>query len=322
MTPSQASAPSPRVSVLMTVYNAQSYLARAVRSILNQTFTDFELICVDDGSTDDSTRILDDFARADLRVKVLSRPNTGQVQALNDGLRLVRGEYLARMDADDISTPTRIEEQVRFLDAHPNVLCVGSCALVIDPDDDPINVFRVPLTHQEIECRHARQGLGGGILHPVATMRTSAIRQLGGYRREYSLAEDLDLWLRMAEIGQLANLESLHLQYRLTPTGLSFTNRATQNSRAHAAVNAARKRRGIPDLPNPSSAWNPDPVDLLREVVVSSRREGFWKSAQKYSWKLVRAKPTSLFGWRVLAQSTVRGIIVRFPRISGHRHPR
>jgi len=298
--------PTPRVSVLMTVYNAEQYVEKAVASILAQTFTDFEFICVDDGSTDRSGAILGKFADGDPRIRILSRPNTGQVGALNDGLVLARGEYLARMDADDICMPTRLEEQVRFLDAHPEVLCLGSCALVIDTEDDPLDIFCVPLTHEEIDGRHAREGLGGGILHPVATMRTATARQLGGYRGEYQPAEDLDLWLRMAEIGRLANLESRLLQYRLNPTGLSFTNRAKQNERANAAVNAARERRSLTSLPPPKSSWNPTPLEQLRSAVVTSRRGGFWKAAQKYSWRLVRTKPTSLFGWRVLTESTWR----------------
>jgi glycosyltransferase involved in cell wall biosynthesis len=297
---------SPKVSVLLTVYNGEEYLEKAVTSILRQTWTDFELICVDDGSTDRSKEFLQNFEAQDKRVQLLSRPNTGQVGALNDGLAIARGEFVARMDADDLSSPTRLEEQVRFLHSHPEIVCVGSCATVIDLDDDPINVLRVPLSHEEIEARHVTQGLGGGILHPVATMRTSVVRKLGGYRAEYQPAEDLDLWLRMAEVGRLANLETLLLSYRLNPAGLSYTNRAKQNQRANAAVNAARQRRGLTSLPPANNAWDPSPLSLLREAVLTSRREGFWPSAQKYAWRLVWKQPAARLGWRVLAESTFR----------------
>src|SRR4051812_12237605 len=118
----------PQVSILMPVYNARPYIAAAVESILSQTFTDWECIIIDDGSTDGSLEILQSFAQRDKRIVLISRPNRGLVATLNEGLEHVHGEYVMRMDADDLSRPERMEQQVAYLRAHPEIVAVG-CAL-------------------------------------------------------------------------------------------------------------------------------------------------------------------------------------------------
>src|SRR5262245_4670824 len=115
----------PLVSVVMPVYNAAAYVAQAVESIRAQTLGDFEFIIVNDGSTDRSPRLLEGFAARDSRIKLISRPNTGIVGALNDGVAAARGELIARMDADDVSLPTRLEKQVTFMRSHPQVVALG-----------------------------------------------------------------------------------------------------------------------------------------------------------------------------------------------------
>src|SRR5688500_6846307 len=123
----------PQVSVLLPVYNAARYLAEAVDSILAQTFRDFDFVIVADGSTDRSPAVLDDYVRRDRRVKVIRRRNTAIVGALNDGLCECRGELVARMDADDVSLPDRLEKQVAFLREHAEVVALGGRVVGIDP---------------------------------------------------------------------------------------------------------------------------------------------------------------------------------------------
>src|ERR1700761_204383 len=125
---------APLVSVLMPVFNAQRYVAAAVNSILDQTLGDFELIIVDDGSTDQSTAILRRLAGRDGRIRLISRPNTGYVVALNEALDAARGEFLARMDADDVSLPQRFEKQVQFLQENPDFVLVGTHVTTMDAD--------------------------------------------------------------------------------------------------------------------------------------------------------------------------------------------
>src|ERR1051326_2264165 len=122
----------PFVSVLVPVYNAARYLDVAISSVLRQTFSDFELIAVDDGSKDDSKKILEHFSANDARIRVISRPNTGIVGALNDGLAVARGEFIARMDADDVALPGRFQAQLDYLRGHPDCIAVGTAVQIID----------------------------------------------------------------------------------------------------------------------------------------------------------------------------------------------
>ena len=116
----------PRISVLMTAYNSQQYVAQAMESILNQTFSDFEFIIINDGSTDDTARIIRQYATRDSRIKFIdNKVNKGLISVLNQGLELCKGEYIARMDSDDISIPTRFALQLEYMDAHPDVGVLG-----------------------------------------------------------------------------------------------------------------------------------------------------------------------------------------------------
>ena len=196
---------APAISVLMPVYNAELYVAEAVESVLAQTFTDFELITIDDGSTDRSSRILEGYAGLDSRIRLVSRPNTGIVGALNEGASMARGEIIARMDADDVSLPERFAKQFEYLLAHPDCDAAGSRVLLIDPEGAPICEINEERSHEEIDRAHMSRRTGA-ITHPAAMMRSEALHAVGGYRQECLWAEDFDLFLRMAEIGRLANL--------------------------------------------------------------------------------------------------------------------
>ena len=140
----------PRISVVMPVFNGGSYLAAAVESILKQSFNDFELIVIDDGSTDKTACVLAGFARSDGRIRVIGQANTGVVASLNRALDLARGEYVARMDADDVSLPSRFELQVAFLDTHPEVAVVGSAITLIDEEGSAIRDVDYPLAPMEV----------------------------------------------------------------------------------------------------------------------------------------------------------------------------
>ena len=294
---------APRISVVMPVYNTGSHLSRALRSILNQTWKDLEVLCVDDGSTDDSLKILQKLELTDRRIRILSRPNTGIVGALNDGVALACGEFIARMDADDFSLPQRFAAQIAFLEAHPEVVCLGCCALKVDADGDPIEIWRVPLTHEAIDAHHIKNASGGGIIHPTAMLRRETLVKAGGYARGTDLAEDLDLWLRLAENGRLANLEDVLLHYRVAATGLSVSRRVEQEHQTLRVLNAARVRRNLPPLAA-REPWLPSEEYQLRLNIISARAEKFWRSARKYAWRLIRLRPSSKLGWLALIQSS------------------
>ena len=232
--------PAPCVSVLLPVYNAATYLATAVRSVLEQTLGDFELIAIDDGSADDSLSILRDFAAADARVRVISRPNTGYTVALNEAIGLARAPLLARMDADDISLPDRFAKQVGYLDGHQKVAAVGAAAEFLTEAGPTGTVLRHPA-----EPRHVRKALRkhSALVHPAVMMRRSAVEAVGGYRPVFEPAEDYDLWLRLSERFDLANLPEVLLHYRVHDAQVSARQLSKQMIGGLAAQACANLRR-------------------------------------------------------------------------------
>jgi glycosyltransferase involved in cell wall biosynthesis len=233
----------PTVSVLMPVHNAGRYLRTAIESILTQTFEDFELLALDDGSTDNSLSILREFEALDGRMRVRSRENKGLVPTLNELIEGARGRYLARMDSDDICRPQRFEKQIAYLDTHPECVAVGSRVLYIDPEGMPIFEPTNELTHEEIDSGHMSGVMAMRICHPCVMMRRAAVMQTGGYW-EHHFAEDLDLFLRLAEIGRLANLSDVLFEYRQHLRSLSHSYPSQYRKFSKLAIDDASKRRG------------------------------------------------------------------------------
>jgi glycosyltransferase involved in cell wall biosynthesis len=296
--------PTPAVSVLMPVYNAERYLREAIESILGQTFRDFEFIIVDDGSTDRSSQILLEFASRDARIRILSRPNTGIVGALNDGLALCTADLVARMDADDIALPERFAEQVRYMNDHPDCVLVGSRVLLIDPDGAPIRQWVDELSHDQIDQSHLARGWP--VVHPTVMIRRHALNQLGGYREQYATLEDLDLFLRLAEIGQLANHPKVLLKYRQHFNSICHKRSHHQSGIRDAILDETWQRRGMPKQP---TVTPPPP----RTIAEAHRLWGWWAlnsghtaTARKHAFRTLRHKPFSKDAWR-LTYCALRG---------------
>jgi glycosyltransferase involved in cell wall biosynthesis len=289
---------TPAVSVILPVYNGGRYLRESVDSILAQTFTDFELIAVDDGSTDNSLRILNDLARNDDRMRVVTRPNTGVSGAANDGIAAARGRFLARMDADDIAMPTRLE---KHLLAHPEVVLLGTRVLLIDPYGSPLHEGDQQLEHEAIE-REMLSGVGWAVAQPTSMIPAAALKIAGAYRGDRVPSEDLDLFLRLAEIGRLANLPEVLLQYRQHPQSANHTRFEEQNALKRAILTEAHGRRGLA-LP---ADWVPPRRSVLpldQEIVLwgwRALKTGHISAARRHAIKLMRMKPFSKDAWRLM----------------------
>ena len=293
------------VNVLMPVCNAERYIAEAVESILAQTFSDFEFIIVDDGSTDGSAGILGRYGKQDTRIRLISRPNTGIVGALNDGLSQAGGKYVARMDADDRCRPDRLALQVEYLETHSEIVVLGSYASMIDPDGRLLcPEVKVPLGHEEIEANHLR-GLQT-IFHPAAMIRANALKQIGGYRNGYCPAEDLDLWLRLGEVGRLANLPARLFTWRRTFSGVVFTTQHKQGEVLSRILREAWQRRGLSGVPPVPSVSHEGTVDLWSSFAWIALRSGCLGSARRYALRVLLARPWRPASWR-LAYCTLRG---------------
>ena len=218
-----------RVSVLMSVHNDARYLARAVESILGQTFADFEFIVVDDGSTDESLGILQSFD--DPRLRLISRENRGLPVSLNEGLAAARGEYVARQDADDLSLPTRLEREVEYLDRHRAVGLVGTNYTIIDEDDVAQSTTSVFTHPDDLAVAQICSNQYG---HGSVMFRRELVLGLGGYDPTVGHVEDYDLFVRIARVSKIANLaEPLYL-WRRRSEGITLSNHEAQIAQAFA----------------------------------------------------------------------------------------
>jgi glycosyltransferase involved in cell wall biosynthesis len=249
---------APRVSVLLPCYDGEQYLEEALQSLADQTFTDFEIIFTNDGSRDSSLRIAREFARKDSRMTVLDKENGGIVSALNAGLALCRGTYVARMDADDVSFPDRFASQVAYLDQHPGCVVVGGFA-VNDQDKVDSAIQSTGRLHSRTNLRVFPPTVAFA-LHPLIMMRREAVVTVGGYRTGFTHAEDYDLYIRLRAFGTIDNPRKYVLFYRRHEKAVSIQHLESQEMAATTAEYDAMRCDGIP-VPE---RWLSEPYLRLR----------------------------------------------------------
>jgi glycosyltransferase involved in cell wall biosynthesis len=204
------------VSVIMPAYNEEKLIDRAIKSIINQSFTDWELIVVDDGSTDCTVDIIKSFARKDHRVVLVKNDiNQGIAETLNIGIRLSRGEYIARMDADDESLPKRLEMQLGFMEKNPEIDVLGTGAVYIDSNNNTLGKIIMPESNYDIVRNIMKSS---PFIHPSIMMKKRFITKIGMYNKDIKRAEDYDLWFRAMYIhsAKFHNLPEIHLRYLVT----------------------------------------------------------------------------------------------------------
>lgn len=204
----------PKVSVILPVYNNEKYLRQAIESVLNQTFKDFEFLIFDDCSTDKSLSIIKSYK--DKRIKVFtSEKNRYSIVHMNKGISIAKGNYIARMDADDISLPNRFEKQVNFLDKNKSIVLVGCFAYEINPEGKITDKIFKPVGPQNIRktCFYY-----GPHIQPSIMFRKDIIQKVGLYREQYPLIEDIDLYFRLIFSGyKTDNIPEYLLKYRVHP---------------------------------------------------------------------------------------------------------
>lgn len=244
----------PAISVVLPVYNAEAFVREAVESILAQTFTDFELIAINDGSTDGSGEILKELTARDSRMVLIDRPNGGLVSALNEGIQRARAPLIARMDADDVAMPERFALQYARMTAEPTIGVLGSFIRIIDKAGQFVRLGDYPVT-PEATARFLEHG--SPLAHPSVMMRKEAVMNVGGYRAVFSHCEDYDLWLRISELGYaIVNLPRPLLNYRVHGANVSAVHREAQELGTIVARLAHRCRK----------AGLPDPVEGLKKL--------------------------------------------------------
>ena len=239
---------SPKITVLLPVYNCELYIQTAVESILSQTFTDFEFLIIDDASTDGTLSILKKIN--DSRIQLIEKPvNSGYTNSLNYGLTIAKGEYIARMDADDISYPERFAKQIAYLDTHPEVVVCGTTYKILGNDKQ----ITLPIHNEAIKI-----GLlwGNCISHPSAMIRKSVLEQNKiQYDTTKEPAEDYHLWIQLLHFGALYNLPDVLLEYRVYSHQVSRKRAEEQKKSDIAAKFQMMQYLKI--------EWNPDEREFL-----------------------------------------------------------
>lgn len=204
----------PKITVLMPVFNCEGYIQQAIDSILQQSYSDFELLIIDDASTDQTVSFINKYA--DTRIRLIAKPlNTGYTNSLNYGLTVAKGKYIARMDGDDISLPQRFAQQVAYLESHPDVVLCGTAYKILGNDKK----ISIPEDHENIKLTLLK---GNCIAHPTVMMRKKTLDEFSiTYDTTKEPSEDYDLWVRLLSIGKLHNIQDVLLEYRIYNTQVS-----------------------------------------------------------------------------------------------------
>ncbi|MGL5889455.1 MAG: glycosyltransferase [Bacteroidia bacterium] len=218
---------TPAITVLLPVYNAAGFIAQTIESILSQTFTDFELLLINDGSSDESVKIIEQFS--DPRIRLIhNEQNLGLIETLNRGAASARGKYIARIDADDMALPQRLEKQVAFLEQNPGIQVVAAFADFINTDGDVTGSWSTDRTADTEAAIRAMMPQTNCIAHPAVMIRTETLRSFL-YSKAQKGAEDYDLWLRMLAAGKrIAKLPEVLLHYRIHPASITVQLKAAE----------------------------------------------------------------------------------------------
>lgn len=298
----------PRLSVLMSVYNGQKYLAASIDSLLQQTFSDFELIIADDQSTDSTAEILAEYANKDSRIRIVKGPREGLGVVRNQLVAEAAAPLLAWLDADDLALPERFEKQVQFMDANPDVVASGTSVQIIDEDGDNIKLDIRTTKHDDIDSELIEYR-SNGIYFPSSIMRSAALEKIDGFRPEFPVGCDTDMFIRISEVGRIANLPEVLLQYRWHAGGNSWAVPLWQRDRAMVTINQARARRGMESLhfEVEQDIKKKTPRAKIYDSWASQALAGKnYQTAAKHAKRAIRKNPFLARPWRTLA-------LARFP---------
>ena len=303
---------NPEISILLPIYNAAAFLEKTLSSLTSQTFTNFELIAINDGSTDGSLKIVEKAAKDDPRIVIHNQPNRGLIETLNRGIKLVNCELIARADADDIYHPERLEHQYHRMKEHPELVLLGARIIKIDNKGRTLYKEFQPTNKSEI-----LDGLVGGfgvIPHPVAMFRKSAVVQVGGYSPKAKYCEDLDLWIRLSEIGDIANLDKHLMHYRVPSDSICSVHWKEQRQIVKQIATKWQKSRNK-ELPE-HSVWNRPPQSAVNLALFRAHQattQGYHKSAIRQSFIALRQSPFKATPFRTLIRSILNAITFQSP---------
>ena len=270
----------PEVTVLLSCYNGERWLAEAIESVLNQTFEGFEFIIVDDGSSDNSLAIINNYALQDSRIIVIAKNNTGLADSLNVGIKKASGKWIARLDADDICLPMRLELQLAMAKAKPDVIYIGTGLFHMDEAGNVSKSFSYPRKHSALLKSLTHIGMFPA--HSSAFYRADIVLEIGGYRPRIKRSQDWDLWLRLSEKGALTSIVEPLIKLRLHSGQISHEDsgrRQIIDSRC-AVTSYWIRRMGFPD---PINADDSTFANFRSWMIIRLDQEGLF---DLYEYKL------------------------------------
>ena len=250
-----------RVTVVIPAYNLDAYLNDALESVLQQKYDGaVSIIVLDDGSTDRSLEVATQMATKVDNMRVETQMNQGRAKTRNRLLELAETDLVAWLDGDDLAAPSWLSNQVEYLMSHPECVAVGGQGYSMTANGKAIGPITHPLDGDEIDQRHL-SGEANAFFQSCVLVRKSAVLQAGGYDERYPCAEDYSLWLRLAEVGKLANLPACHLCYRVHGSSANWTLNIDQRTQGHAIHQEALHRRGLPPIEQAMEAIPPAKKD-------------------------------------------------------------
>lgn len=308
----------PLVSIVLAVFNGASTLGQSLESILNQTFQAWELIIIDDGSTDATVEILNELNLQDSRVRVIRQANLGLTRALITGCKIAKGTFIARQDADDWSEPSRLAKQIQLLESDHRLGLASSWAHYDGPGGEPLEVVRRPADCAEATAKLLDEKWGPPA-HGSVMFRTSLYNAVGGYRREFYYAQDSDLWLRMCEVSLIGYVQEPLYHFRRHLESIS-TARGGLQSEFGALGQACRSARRSGKSEEP---WLAKAAGLTRRITADQTRcqasqfenesalyligaqlaKNKDSRATVYLMDLLRRRPFKLTAWARLVQA-------------------
>lgn len=281
---------SVKVSVLLPVYNGGLTLSQAITSILSQDMSEFELIIIDDCSTDNSASIIRQYAEKDSRINpVFHEINIGLARTLNEGLNLAKSDLVARMDQDDESLPQRLRIQLDYMLRHPEFAVVGSYVYHMGAKQEFDRLVELPSDSEQIKQTLLQYNC---MYHPSVMMRRNKILEIGGYQAEFKNAEDYDLWLRVSKLYPLANISEPLLRYRFSVSGMTLSRKWEQLFYVYLAQSAYKNGTSSPELINLKAQEMLGQIDkayFLGEVangtILELLKLKLWEDAIYLIWK-------------------------------------
>jgi glycosyltransferase involved in cell wall biosynthesis len=276
---------SPCITVLTCCFNAAPCLNETIDSIINQSFHDFEYLIIDDGSTDGSAEIIKKYASRDKRIFFIGKENTGLADSLNLGIKLAKGDWIARLDADDIALPRRLEFQLNFIETFTKTVLVGSGCVEIDAAGNFIKSHRYSSNHATLKWR--LEHLSSFFPHSSAFFRKKVAQELGGYCSRFTRSQDWDLWLRMASTGLIGCIRQPLVKVRKHVASLSSDQGGRLQQLMGVAATVCHLRRKA-ELSDPSRGTTEEWLDFLAWLEMRLENEGYFEDT--IAWQSLRSQ--------------------------------